>query len=282
MSESDAIKCVLHAGLCNQIFMIFATIAYAIKNKKDFVFYCSEKRTIDEKTIVYFDSLLQKIEGKTESIIDTSLIEYKEPEFSYNEIPYYDKSFNLRGYYQSHKYFENYYDEILKLTGIADARNSARNEFQFLLNEKPCISIHFRMGDYWGLQANHPIMPPSYYNNALRFLEDKIDFNDYTILFFCQSVDNHIVNKYIDAINQQRRYVFHKVSDEIPDWKQLILMSLCDHHIIANSTFSWWGAYMSDKREKIICYPSVWFGPNMKHIVTDDLCPDTWNKIPIN
>ena len=67
--------------------------------------------------------------------------------------------------------------------------------------------------------------------------------------------------------------------ENIPfDYEELILMSLCKHNIIANSTFSWWGAYFNTNPAKIVCYPSIWFGPDVTHN-TKDLCPESWTKI---
>jgi FkbM family methyltransferase len=70
------------------------------------------------------------------------------------------------------------------------------------------------------------------------------------------------------------------VADMAPlaDWEEMLLMSCCDHHIIANSTFSWWGAYLNDSAVKIVCYPSVWFGPALPLDVRD-CAPDSWTKI---
>jgi hypothetical protein len=62
----------------------------------------------------------------------------------------------------------------------------------------------------------------------------------------------------------------------IPDYEQLLLMSLTSHNIIANSTFSWWGAYFNNNINKIVCYPSLWNGSNNN---VKDLFPDSWNKI---
>ena len=55
-------------------------------------------------------------------------------------------------------------------------------------------------------------------------------------------------------------------------------MSCCNHNIIANSSFSWWGAYLNDNKKKIVCYPSIWFGELINHD-TRDLFPENWNKI---
>jgi hypothetical protein len=65
----------------------------------------------------------------------------------------------------------------------------------------------------------------------------------------------------------------------LEDWEQMILMSLCDHHIIANSTFSWWGAYFNSNPNKIVYCPSVWFGPGYQDKNTVDLYPTTWKIV---
>jgi hypothetical protein len=66
----------------------------------------------------------------------------------------------------------------------------------------------------------------------------------------------------------------------LADWEQLLLMSCCHHNIIANSTFSWWAAYFNSWKDKIVCYPSVWFG-NIANHDTKDLCPEEWIKIQV-
>jgi hypothetical protein len=74
--------------------------------------------------------------------------------------------------------------------------------------------------------------------------------------------------------------VFERAEPLLFDWEQLLLMSLCNYNVIANSTFSWWGAYFNENIGKKICYPSVWFGPKAGHNTTD-LFPKDWVKIAI-
>jgi len=59
-------------------------------------------------------------------------------------------------------------------------------------------------------------------------------------------------------------------------------MSCCDHNIIANSTFSWWGAYFNNNKEKIVCYPDKWFGPKNANLNTKDLFPENWICVKYN
>lgn len=273
------IKIWVHSGLCNQLFMIFAGISYALKKGIDYVIYSNDTRTIDNGNPVYWDNLLVPLKSKIAKELDMSLPLYQEPNFSYDSIPEnIDVSFNIRGYFQSYKYFQENYDKIFELTGLKDKRNEVKNEYSYVYNKK-CIAIHFRIGDYIGLQANHPIIPIEYYENALKYLESKLNLNDYNILYFCQKIDNERVIKLIETLNATRNYTFLKVPDEVPDWKQLLMISLCNHCIIANSTFSWWGAYIIDNPEKIVCYPFLWFGENLRKNNTKDLCPPEWVKI---
>jgi hypothetical protein len=81
--------------------------------------------------------------------------------------------------------------------------------------------------------------------------------------------------------NLQKRfpdYTFLRASPVLEDWEQLLLMSLCKYNIIANSSFSWWGAYLNRDESKIVCYPDLWFGPASNNN-TRDLFPDNWIEI---
>jgi hypothetical protein len=66
---------------------------------------------------------------------------------------------------------------------------------------------------------------------------------------------------------------------QMADWEQILLMSGCTHHIIANSSFSWFGAYFNSNKDKIVCYPNVWFCGSGSNIRVDDLFPPEWQKI---
>jgi hypothetical protein len=142
------------------------------------------------------------------------------------------------------------------------------------------ISIHFRLGDYKKVQHVHPIMNVKYYEDSLQYIQER-RVADKNVLYFCEEEDITEVSQIIDSLKVKfPKYQFIRADNELEDWEQMLLMSCCRYNIIANSTFSWWGAYFNSDSKKMVIYPSVWFGPNVKY-VTDDLFPNEWIKMEV-
>jgi len=138
------------------------------------------------------------------------------------------------------------------------------------------------MGDYVkGNQQILPVIHNQYYINALKYIINKTGFKKINILYACEQGDDNMVIQRINDIkkNLTEELNFIKISNELLDWEQLLLMSVCNHNIIANSTFSWWSAYLNNNKEKIVCYPSIWFGSAKNNINLKDLHPSEWIKI---
>jgi hypothetical protein len=146
------------------------------------------------------------------------------------------------------------------------------------------------MGDYKVLQNCHPILDNEYYINSIKFILNKIQSKTkWTILYFCEEEDIDEINIKVEKIKagcmeylqeQELELEFERGGEpKMEDWRQLLLMSCCQHNIIANSSFSWWAAYFNNKHDKIVCYPENWFGPQLSQHNTSDLCPKSWNKI---
>jgi Glycosyl transferase family 11 len=149
------------------------------------------------------------------------------------------------------------------------------------------VAMHFRIGDYTAIQEAHPILTLDYYRDALKHVIQHAPIKHadaqgkINVLIFNQACDNAVIVDHMRQLSTEfaHRCRFHKVPDMFDDWKQLLLMSVCDHNIIANSTFSWWGAYLNQTPDKVVCYPGTWFGPALKKHDTRDLFPDGWVQI---
>jgi len=276
------ISIFLMGGLGNQLFQIFTVIAYALEHKTPFKFKYSETLKSGIERPTYWNSFLKNLKSST--TINDAELKFpilREKGFEYTEIQHIKQNFMLYGYYQSYKYFEKNYNSIKRLIQLNKQQEQILEKYTEYFTNKHTISLHFRVGDYKHIQNCHPLMPINYYINSIKYIVDKTNREKWNILYFCQQEDNTIVNSNIQNLKVVfPEVIFTKVDDDIDDWKQMLLMSCCKHNIIANSTFSWWGAYFNDNADKIVCYPNMWFGPALKHN-TKDLFPNTWNKISI-
>ncbi len=277
----------LMGGLGNQLFQIYTLISYCLENKKPFNFLYSETLNFGIERPTYWDNFLQRIQGFTTT--DTSIYQlpiYKEKSFSYNKIQNKDTNVLLYGYFQSYKYFENNFESINKMIGLENLKQIIKRENKDLLNKEEnqlLISLHFRLGDYKVKQDYHPIMSLEYYIDSLKYIINNNVNKKIKVLYFCEKSDNNVVENNIQYIKKHFDKIninYVKINDSIEDWKQMLIMSLCDCNIIANSTFSWWGAYYNNNNDKIICYPKLWFGKACKDINNvEDLFPKHWIKI---
>jgi hypothetical protein len=277
-------------GLGNQLFQIFTTLAYCLRFQKNIVLPYTKILTIGINRNTYWESLLSNLKlyttfNHTYGFKNEDLFlfqKYKELDHYYKEIQeIHNTNILFYGYFQSYKYFQDQFDKILSLIKMEKMKKEIIKEFpQYFSSESILISIHFRLGDYKFKQEYHPIISYEYYNNALSHILCLIDLKKpVSILYFCEEEDNYIIDPIIKNLEKLfYSFSFIKVNDNIEDWKQMLIMSNCHHNIIANSTFSWWGAYLNTNKDKIVYYPSQWFG-TLANKNTDDMFPENWIKI---
>lgn len=284
------ITCNLMGGLGNQLFQIFATISYAIKSKNRFNFMALERLGGGTTTIrhTFWNTCFLNLRP----FLITELPQVKvikEVDFTYNELPVVEminKNVLIFGYFQSYKYFQENYNIICRIIGIEHLKRDVLNKLNLLSFEKlndgqliDTISLHFRLGDYKKLQEFHPVMSYEYYEKSLSYIQSKNVEKTYKILYFCEDDDIDEVLVTIHKLMEKfPEYNFVRGDNSLQDWEQMIYMSCCHHNIIANSSFSWWAAYFNSRSDKIVCYPSGWFGPSANNN-TKDLCPNDWMKI---
>jgi hypothetical protein len=134
----------------------------------------------------------------------------------------------------------------------------------------PTVSMHFRLGDYVSIQQYHPVMSIKYYINALRLMIDRLSTDQFRVIYFNESQDQSTVNVSIKVLSKTFPNLVFVQADLSEDWEQMLLMSVCNHNIIANSSFSWWGAYFNANPDKIVCCPDI---------MTEWCHPSNWNII---
>jgi hypothetical protein len=279
----------LMGGLGNQLFQIFTTIAYSINSGRKFIFPYSV--TLGSR-VTYWDTFLKRLKIFTtfKNVSNEFLLKlpmYGEPGFEFNEIPGFNvDAVLLVGYYQSYKYFVKEQSTIFSMIQLEEQKQTLKEKFNSMTVciDENTVSMHFRYGDYKNLQGHHPLMPYEYYENALKHIVETRDkrgegFSSLKVFYFCETVDIDVVMEKVNKLKEKFCFMeFIRVEDTFCDWEQMLLMSICRDNIIANSTFSWWGAYFNQTENKIVCYPNRWFGPLIKHD-TRDLFPRDWSRI---
>ncbi|MCJ7649978.1 MAG: alpha-1,2-fucosyltransferase [Candidatus Lokiarchaeota archaeon] len=191
---------------------------------------------------------------------------YPETQYNYSK-KYVDEcpdNINLSGYFQTEKYFSHIADSIREdFTFKSEILNPCKEAFDF----DEVISLHVRRTDYVKKSVDHPPCSLEYYEEAL----SKFDSNLPVLIF---SDD-------INWCKDQNLFKPDKFMISESKWNlvDMCLMSMCSHHIIANSSFSWWGAWLSDSDNVIA--PSRWFGDNgyTANHNTEDIIPDRWVKL---
>jgi hypothetical protein len=308
----------LAGGLGNQLFQIFTTISLAIQTAQPFYFIYQETTEGITHRTTYWNSFLNKLKPYTQNthpMIHPMIKQNYEiiKELSFNYSPININNYNIEnnddisttylldGYFQSYKYFENNFLQICNKIGVNTMQtellpvfqNITKNELRVVDEDEsspkeyqPTISMHFRLGDYKILPLYHPIIPYGYYKNSLDFIlqEENLKNSSVCVLYFCEMEDVEFVEKnYIKGlIAEFPNCVFKNTAVTLgiyEDWKNLLLMSLCCHNIIANSSFSVWGAYFNKNTNKRVCYPSKWFGENLVSTDISDIFPVEWYKI---
>ena len=226
--------------LGNQLFQIAATIAIAKRNNADAIFPKWFCKYTNKDFSLFFENQI-----KQESSINAPNV-YNEKSFSYSPIPY-NKGLCLRGYYQSEKYFEDYKDDIkFYFSPKKSIIDKLKKKYKKYLEGNTCC-VHIRRGDY----VNHPfhyVCDVDYYNRAIEHVKQITNIDRF--LIFSDDINWCKENFKSD--------IFYFVEGN-KDAEDLFVMSLCNNHIISNSSFSWWGSWLCENEKKIIIAPNRWF-----------------------
>lgn len=206
------------------------------------------------------DFNLTEVPSDTESVHITSKFEYNTDLVPDNERPTV-----YHGYYQSEKFFINHSETIKDLfSPTKDFIDRVTKDYPFLM-DSVVVSINVRRGDYLNKLEAHPVITKDYIEYAMRIIPRHhhiiVTTDD---IKWCKDVIK------LPNIHYNEKYTDHE---------GLWLMSLCKHFIISNSSYSWWGAYLSRNKNKMVITPDTWFGPEIT-VKTDDIYCENWIKIP--
>jgi len=184
----------------------------------------------------------------------------------------------LDGYWQTPLYFADIADTIRKDFTVTDAPTGENAETISQVHSTTAVSVHVRRGDQvqqgpdWAEYGNS--LPERYHERAATHIQDRVE----NPTFFVFSDDSEWAKNNID-FDYPTEYVTQ--NDSSSDYEDIRLMHNCDHHIIANSTFSWWGAWLNDSNNKIVVAPSPWkrFGYPDGIVEDWDLYPQEWTVL---
>ena len=176
----------------------------------------------------------------------------------------------LQGYWQSEKYFKHISGSIRHSLKVTAPLSAATRQMAAKIKSSNAVSIHIRRGDYVNdpeTQKVHGSCGIDYYKKAISIIAEKFS----SIHLFVFSDDINWAKENLPA-GFPVEFADHTDADHA--YEDLYLMSLCNHNIIANSSFSWWGAWLNNHAGKMVITPAKWF--NEKEADTKDLFPEGW------
>lgn len=179
----------------------------------------------------------------------------------------------LRGFWQTDKYFREYRDQILKIFTFRKKISKQSTQTLREIESKNSIAVHVRRGDYLSNPAAkkyHGLCNPSYYQKAAVMIAKKIECP----VFYVFSDDPEWCQSNL-KFGGKTVFVTHNSGGS--SWQDMRLMTACQHHIIANSSFSWWGAWLCQNAQKIVIAPKKWLATSSTQM--DDICPSEWIRL---
>jgi hypothetical protein len=248
----------------NQIFQFASLIGIANKLGYKPVIPIQNKnvqiqKTMDGKSFNAKFELLDcfEIDDKyfSNDIIVNNII--KESQFNFDSKMFNISDFTaIDGYFQTDEYFKHCSDDIINILKFKESILKSAKDLLPNTN-KELVSIHIRRGDYTTPNQYHPLIGKEYVDKAMKY------FNNVHFIIFsddkqwCETIWGGLENF----------TTFYSDSHFI----DFCAMSLCDHNIISNSSFSWWASYLSKKENKKIIAPKSWFGPGFSDYILSDL-----------
>lgn len=267
----------LHCGLGNQMFQYAAGLALAERHKTTLkldVSWFRDYEGMAEHNRYGLSCFNICEQFATEEEISSIQHKHTAPSSSYYEgFGGLADNTSVFGYFQDNRFFEAASPRLRNHFSFRfPPTEKARAIAQQIALTPSAVFIGFRQGDYQNkTQSGFGVLTDEYYESALGFLQSKMS-GLHAFIFSDSEIPNGLVSK----ISVSHTLV--RASDGLGAFEELRLMSLCDHAIIANSTFSWWGAWLIENPNKIVIAPDPWFvGKEFDQL---DIVPPSWQRIP--
>jgi hypothetical protein len=232
--------------------------------KNSIINYVLERKTLIQKCffkimrMIGFISVLK--EKKLFKLDDELLLQINN--FSY-----------IEGYFQTDEYFKSFRTNLLNEFNLKNSISDNSLKYQQLISESNSVSLHVRRGDYISIPSAskiHNVCTLEYYKNAIGIITEKV--NNPHFFIFSDDLDwvkNQNLTGQFKATYVTGNSGFHSFED-------MILMSYCNHNIIANSSFSWWGAWLNTNIEKVVIAPEKWTSKTNTKSVDVSIIPEDW------
>ena len=247
----------------------------SVFNFNDTIAEQPDLKIINDALPFFSDRIISKVLRKPIPYYRLPIIREHSFTFDLNFYKFRKTNLILQGYWQSEKYFSHIRSIIKTDLSVNEVIFSVNMLFykELIESSSSSVSIHIRRGDYVtnsSTMVYHGLCDLEYYYAAMKKIESQIE----TRTYFIFSDDKDFVKEIF--AHKPNVVIIENIKQ---DYEELILMSKCNHNIIANSSFSWWGAWLNDNDTKIVIAPKKWFSDPIMQQQTVDLLPDSWIKI---
>lgn len=288
------ITVILSGGLGNQMFEYAAARALSLCLNSQlhidtYILTKKTKATIRNYELAIFNihtpisnSIINKIAIKIFGVIRSRKTGYsflnKLGIFRDEKAQYYDIRFKslpekttLFGYFQNENYFRDISEQLRIDFTFRIPLEGRNSEIRNAIEQKTSVSIHIRRGDYANSNSNLPILDISYYKKAIEYITYQSQVKNPHFYIFSDGIE--WVKQNLDLSNFNHEFIDWNENED--SYIDMQLMSICKHNIIANSSFSWWGAWLNNNPKKIVIAPQQWYKENTsKH--PEGFIPDGW------
>jgi hypothetical protein len=236
-----------------------------------------EIATQDEIKKIKPENIINKIAGKVLGIENKYIFSthvHNEPHYRFwpEALHLPDNSYlDGDGHWQSYKYFTDIENTVRKEFTLKEPLPANADSLMKNIHDSNSVSVHIRRGDYLAPknQKIFAVCGPAYYEKALSLLKEKVP--DATFFVFSDDLE------FARDLSFPKDTVYIDEQFGLKDFQECVIMSMCKHTITANSTFSWWAAWLNQNPDKIVTTPKKWFVLDTHN--SPDLIPKSWLEI---